>query len=198
MKEILIPNLWVVLVLVGLFGYTGMRRGGSKEITALLGFILGIVVAQVMSGPLQTWFERSSRMFLFIVKGGLIEEDPTVVWREVRNANTFFSGADGLPRVEAVLFVICAIAVNIIVEYRLRKKGVDRGDRSMGAIIGVINGYVVAVYLFPRLIPQEPVSFQLETVDVTKLLTAQINLAQLVVLGLFAIFAFGVYASQKK
>lgn len=174
-----------------------MRRGASKEIYLLFAIVLGIVLAQLLSNTLQPWFERLARMVLFVAKGGLARDDPTVLWQEVTAKETLFGGSTGLPKVQAVIFFLVAAIGVLVAEYRLHKRSLDRNGRAMGTAIGVINGTIAAVYLFPRLVPQEPVSFQVETGDVTQLLTAQINLAHLIVLGLFVIIAFGVYASSR-
>ncbi len=163
----------------------------------LFGIILGIIGAQLLADTLQPWLQRIARIISFAIEGGLAQDDPTTLWQEVTATPTVFGGPDGLSKVQAATFAFSALLGALVAEYRLRKKETDRGERAMGASIGVINGTASAVYLFPRLVPQEPVSFQVESGDVTALLTTQINLAHLVVLGLFIIIAFGVYASSR-
>ena len=69
-------QLYLVTGFIILFGIMGLRRGISRELLSLVGVFLAMAVGKWGAPSLQPWVNRSYKLVMFALKGGMVSEDP--------------------------------------------------------------------------------------------------------------------------
>ncbi len=197
-QQIVIAQIWVVALVVLLFAYIGARRGVNRELIVLATAVVAVVLVNGLGAAAQPLFVRFYRMIAFIVRGGLIADNPPDVWVQVANAPTPLDGARGQEIVEALLFILLlALSYGAGGWWGQRKGwGVSRLDRAMGFVVGGVTGYLVLLFVFPRLIAQRVISFAVPAGEISGMLQTRVNVGQVLAIALFIVFIFGIRASR--
>ncbi|NOZ28768.1 MAG: hypothetical protein GXP39_12050 [Chloroflexi bacterium] len=131
------------------FGWIGFKRGLRAEISTLMLIISSRVLISRWGDQIVWWTNNLYRGALFVLKGGLSAQDPGQVFVAIRQAPPLIS-ADFKPTYLvglSVLAIILAYAISRLPLFRT-------GSSLLGALVGMINGYVV-VQFFLRLLPRE-------------------------------------------
>lgn len=158
--------LEVIVLFSIVFIVVGFTRGVRAEgwITAFI--LIAFVILRVLGDTLITWANRIYKLTRFALAGGIIAENPVEIWQQF---------ADKPPLIESdtekllfrmalflVLyllgFVIGRIAVQRTLEpvgFRLIRKLPDLGERLLGAVLGAVNGFLIAFFVLPRVLPAE-------------------------------------------
>jgi hypothetical protein len=157
---IYLNQLYLVIGLVVLFGLMGLRRGVLRELLSLFGVFLAIVVGRWGTSFLEPWVNRSYKMTMFALKGGLASDDPSGILAEMGALTPpITTDADRL-----VLGTV-AFASVVLGFYLLGEFVVDPpkaiSQRLSGIVLAGVNGYFIAYFLAPRhlLTPQTTIRF---------------------------------------
>jgi hypothetical protein len=157
---IYLNQLYLVIGLVVLFGLMGLRRGVFRELLSLFGVFLAIVVGRWGTSFLEPWVNRSYKMTMFALKGGLASDDPSGILAEMGALTPpITTDADRL------VLGTMAFASVVLGFYLLGEFVVDPpkaiSQRLSGIVLAGVNGYFIAYFLVPRhlLTPQTTIRF---------------------------------------
>ncbi len=197
-QQIVIAQIWIVALVVLLFAYIGARRGVNRELVVLATAIVAVILANGLGAAAQPWFIRFYRAILFNLRGGLVAENPPEVWAQVAAQPTPLDGARGQEIAEALLFTLFLLIGYGASGWWGQRKGwaVSRLDRAMGFVVGGVTGYLVLLFLFPRLIAQRMISFAVPAGEISGMLQTRVNVGQVLAIALFIVFIFGIRASR--
>ncbi len=143
------------------FAWIGFHRGVRAEL-GTLALILGSRLLIERKGDWLVFvLNNLYRAILFVLKGGLTTEDPSPIFASLRQVRPLIS-REATPTFLLVLFVLIIIVAYTLLG-RLR---LFRGASSLlGALLGMINGYLVTFFFLP-LLPEdlpEPLAFVTKT-----------------------------------
>ena len=196
-----------LLVLVGtLFVVIGFARGVRAELWVTGTIVLGYVVLQAFGDDLVKWTNRFYRLFLFGIRGGPFVEDPIAVWNRVRDAPPLV----GTER-ERLLFSVAVFLAFYLLGFTMGRRRVARqltpvslrllrnfGDlmeRVLGGVIGFVNGFLVAGFVLPRVLPaRERTVVVMPSTEVVTQFMAQ-HMVNIAVAVLIIVILLGLMAS---
>lgn len=170
-------SLTYLHILVGIgaiFGLIGLLRGVAREVATAIGIIIAYLILKWGESPLTVWVNRLYRMGIFAARGGLVAEDPTSIWAEVRELPLLIE-----TDTERLVFRLVAFAVLVLLSYiagnkifRRRPKtfgpliiypGPPIFSRLLGIAVGLMNGYLVANFAIPHAFPEAETVIRLPT-----------------------------------
>ncbi|MBS1252463.1 MAG: hypothetical protein MAG451_01502 [Anaerolineales bacterium] len=156
--------LELIVLFSALFIVVGFIRGVRAEgwITAFI--VFAFVILRIAGDTLTTWANRIYKLSRFGLAGGIIAENPVEIWEETVNMSPLIE-----TDVEKVLFrmalflalyllglVAGRIAVKRVlvpVGFGLIRELPDLGERLLGAVLGAVNGFLIAFFVLPRVLP---------------------------------------------
>ena len=191
----------IVFIVVGFI--RGVRAEGWVTVFILIAFF----VLRVFGDTLITYANRIYKLLRFALAGGIIAENPVEIWQQF---------ADKPPLIESdakkllfrmalflVLYLLGLVAGRIAVKRKLVPVGFqlirqlpDLGERLLGAVLGALNGFLIAFFVLPRVLPaeKETVIVVPKTSIVTHFMTenlVNIAFAVIVVIILLGLMATG-------
>ncbi|MFQ5593262.1 MAG: hypothetical protein ACE5HA_03870 [Anaerolineae bacterium] len=197
--------LEVIVLFSIVFVVVGFVRGVRAEAWITVFVLIAFAFLRLAGDTLIIWTNRIYRLSRFALAGGIIAENPVEIWQKF---------ADNPPLIETevekllyrmTLFVALYLVGLIIgrvsvqrelvpVSLRLVRKLPDLGERVMGAILGGVNGFLIAFFVLPRVLPadKETVIVVPKTSIVTEFMTenivnvAFVILVVIILLGLMA------------
>jgi hypothetical protein len=187
-------QLYLIAGFVILFGLMGLRRGVFRELLSLFGVFLAIVVGRWGTSFLEPWVNRSYKMTMFALKGGLASDDPASVLVEM--------GALTPPvTTDADRLVLGTVAFASIVLgfYLLGEFVVDPpkaiSQRLSGIVLAGVNGYFIAYFLAPRHLPTPQTTIRFSASGMIDLLTR--NLIKVVLAFVIILIVLGLQMSTR-
>lgn len=184
-------------LLLGLFALVGFRRGVHRELISLVGMGLGMLAANALTGPLIPSVNRFYRMARFALGGGMSAADPTVAWRQAQAAPDLIRTAAQQQTLGLVVFLF-VVLLFIIGGQIWGAKPRSLLLRVLGALMGLINGYLVARFLTPVLFAAPRALIALPSGEVQARLTDTETLAFAVLFFVGIIIALGLYSASGK
>ena len=196
-----------VLVLVGaVFVVIGFARGVRAELWVTGMITLGYVVLRAFGGDLIKWTNRFYKLFLFGIRGGPFAENPVEVWNKVKDAPPLV----GTEREKLLFSVGVFLAFYLLgltlgrrrTAKRLTPVGLgllrsfeDLFERILGGVLGFVNGFLIAAFVLPRLLPaRERTVVVVPSTDVVTQFMAQ-HLVNIGVVVLIIVILLGLMAS---
>jgi len=193
-----------VLVAVGaVFGLIGFLRGVAREVITTIGIIIAYLIVRWGESFLIGWTNRFFKMAIFAVRGGLVADDPTAIWAQVRELPPLIE-AEG----EKLIFKLVVFAALVILAYIVGNRllparkvpfgplviyaGPSLPSRLLGLAAGVMNGYLIAYFVIPQAFPKPETVIKVPTEAVVKFLNQNLPLVFiglvviLIVLGLWS------------
>ncbi len=166
----------VVLIFVAIFAYLGYRRNVRKELLFFLGLLIATWLSLVDSKPLVPIVNRVFRLSLFVLKGGIITDNPLPIWEAVKKRPPLVNAddPDSLLWFNTVVFVALGLLFYWLgnrlgrggmpdlwamargrLEGKKSKKSLNQMTsafitRLMGTAVGGLNGFLVAMFFIPR------------------------------------------------
>jgi len=188
----------VLIIILACFALIGLRRGVNRELWTLIGIAVGIWITDRLGPTLHERVNRFYRLGWFALSGGLSSEDPTAAWQKAKELPDLIKGSAAI---EMLVFgFFCAIVlVFIVIGQRHAAAPKTHALRFLGAIVGAINGFLVASVILPRVITDTTMTIRVPTKEVTDVLVDTGNIGLLVVFFVVTLIALGLYnASGKK
>lgn len=158
--------LEVVVLFSAIFIIIGFIRGVRAEVWITVFILVAFLVLQVAGDTLITWTNRIYRLTRFALAGGIIAENPVEIWEDFADLPPLIE-SDGeklLFRITLFLvlyllgLIIGRIAVRrklVPVGFQLIRKLPDLGERLLGAVLGAVNGFLIALFVLPRVLPAQ-------------------------------------------
>ena len=185
---------WFVGIVAAIFAYIAARRGLTVELYVLGGTLLGILFADQIARFLEPWINLFWQMMLAIVRERAFSPEKLLA--------TMFSQprliTNDLQRryLGSIVFVLMIVAGWALGRRQAAKAKPPRFiGRVLAAVIGAVNGYMVAYFLFPRHITTVRTVVTVPSVDVRSLLQVQLFIPILVLT--LAIITIGVLGARE-
>jgi hypothetical protein len=156
--------LEVVLLFSAIFIILGFVRGVRAEAWTTAFIILAFVVLRVLGETLVAWTSRFYRLARFGLAGGIVAENPVEIWEQFADAppliETDFERLVFRMVLFLALYLIGLFVARAAVDRSLEPVGFglirrlpDLGERLMGALLGAVNGFLVALFVLPAVLP---------------------------------------------
>lgn len=198
--------LQVIVLFSIVFVVVGFVRGVRAEAWITAFILIAFLILRLAGDTLITWTNRIYRLSRFALAGGIIAENPVDIWQKF---------ADKPPLIETdvekllfrmglflVLYLLGLIIGRLSVQRKLVpvslqlvRKLPDLGERVMGAVLGGVNGFLIAFFVLPRVLPvdKETVIVVPKTSIVTDFMTE--NLVNVAFVVLVIIILLGLMAT---
>lgn len=158
--------LEVIILFSFVFIVVGFIRGVRAEVWITAFILVAFLILRVTGDTLITYANRIYRLTRFALAGGIIAENPVEIWQQF---------ADKPPLIESdvdkllfrlalflALYLLGLIAGRIWVQRKLVpvslqlvRKLPDLGERLLGAILGGVNGFLIAFFVLPQVLPAD-------------------------------------------
>lgn len=194
-QPIRLDQLTLAIVVVAVFALMGYRRGILRELLATPAIILAPLLAPWLGQLLTPWANRFYRLFLFARFGGLVTDDLAAVMEKVRQVPPLISTPEDMVRFGVILF-LAIIAAGYLLGQRLIKGKPDRIAGLLGAVMGMVNGYLLVRILVDRVWPTQFAVIVVPVGSVAQLFQAQT--AAVLVVAFMAIVVLALQRAQKK
>lgn len=137
-------GLYVVGVVILLFGVIGFARGWFREVAALAGLVLGWMLVLLGGRLLVALVDRVYLMVAYTARGGFDAADPGALLRQLRD-NPLVDPAHPDPLYAIVFALVVIAAYGGGTRYAPAPESV--AAQLLGVPIGLMNGYLLAYAL---------------------------------------------------
>ncbi len=189
-------NQYVTLgLMLGIFGFIGLMRGVRRELYASIAIILAVVIVGMSSGSLADPVNRYYRMFTFVRQGGMGAEDPAAKWQEIRGEPGLIESDTSKDVLTVVVFAV-VVLLGYLAGQRFGPVPFGIMPRILGLFIGLFNGFGITYFLLPIIFPEPKALIEIPTGEVQQTMVKPEFLAQLGILFIFVMIAFGLYSAS--
>lgn len=198
--------LEVVVLFSVIFIIVGFARGVRAEAWVTAFILIAFLVLRILGDTLIAWSNRIYKLMRFALAGGIIAENPVEIWEQFAdNPPLIETDAEQMMFRIAVLLalyflglIVGRIAVRrelVPIGFQLVRRLPDLGERLMGGILGAVNGFLIALFVLPRVLSErkETVIIVPETGSVTNFMDE--NVANVAFVVLIIIILLGLMAS---
>jgi len=187
-------QLYLMVGFVILFGLMGLRRGVFKELLTLVGVFVGIAVGKWGADFLEPWVNRFHKLFMFALKGGLVAEDPSGIFAEIKELPPLVATDS-----DRLILGTAAFGLIVLTFYLLGEFIIDppktASQRFSGLILAGTNGYFIAYFLAPRHLPTPETTIRFSTSGLVNLLSQ--NLVKAVLVFVLVLIVLGLQMSTR-
>jgi hypothetical protein len=156
--------LEVVLLFSVIFIIVGFLRGVRAEAWTTAFIVLAFIVLGLFGDALVAWANRFYKLTRFALAGGIVAENPVEIWQQFADSppliETDFERMVFRIAVFLTLYLIGLFVARAAVSRSLAPIGFglirrlpDLGERVMGALLGAVNGFLVALFVLPQVLP---------------------------------------------
>jgi hypothetical protein len=189
-------NQYVAMgLMLGIFGFIGLTRGVRRELYASLAIILAVVVVGASSGTLAAPVNRYYKMFTFVRQGGMSAEDPGAKWQEIRGEPGLIESHASQEALKVAVFAVIVL-LGYFMGQRFGPVPFGLMPRLLGLFIGLFNGFGITYFLLPIIFPEPKTLIEIPTGEVQQTMVNPEFLAQLGILFIFVMIAFGLYSAS--
>ena len=191
-----VSQQFVLGLALGLFGFLGYRRGVNRELLAVLGIVLGMVLSHGIAVGIEPQVNRFYKLAKFALQGGLTSGDPGAVWQTMRNHPPLIQSAQDRQGLEVVVFLGIVAFSYLLGQGRLPTAG-SPILRLLGFFAGCINGFLVTYHLLPIMLPKPEAVIAVPSGELQRTLTDTETVARMVIFLVFLLIAFGLYSASR-
>ena len=183
----------IVGLFLGLFAVVGFRRGISRELLALMGILLAILISATVAeaaSPQVNRLYRYGRAGASIVLGA---DDPGEEFAKASKMPDLVN-EENETSFHLIVFVLIALLFYILGEVQVpAPKAIP--PRILGLFVGAVNGYVMATYLLPTMIPKD-VTVEVRAMEARSLLNEGETVARVLFFFVVVLIAFGLWSAS--
>ncbi len=192
-----IDQVVLMALILGVFGVLGFRRGANRELVTLVGIAIAFVLLTQLSDAIVPIVNKLHRMGRFVVRGGLLADDPTVVWGEVKNLPMLVSSEAHRRNLATLLFALL-VAVSYIAGSRAAADGGNSLSRILGLVLGAVNGFIIASYLFRYALVATKATIELSSGAMRETVMSGQTVGKIIVALVLALIALGLYGASRR
>lgn len=143
--EVALPYLYLLVVILSIWGVVGFARGVVPEAISLAGIFISWVIVARLGAPFIEQINRLARTLVFVARGGIDAEDPSAL---VRSVSTVKIVDPVHPEIGLAVLYLAMIAGFFVLSTRFPQgeRGVLR--KVAGSVLGALNGYLAAYVVF--------------------------------------------------
>jgi len=172
-----------------LFSFLGLRRGVNRELFTMLGIGVGMWLANSFGPSLVPVANRLYKLVRLVLSGKLTSDDAA-------------SFPDLIQTASDVQLLSLAVFAVILLAFYLWGQGRIRGPQSgmsqfLGLVAGGVNGFLVAYYLYPALLPRSTAVITLPSGQINATLTNNQTVALVIVVFTVLLIAFGLHNASR-
>ena len=194
-QNVLINEWGVVAVVAGVFAYLGVRRGMTVGQFMLIAIVAGILLADRLAKFIEPWINISYQMMLAVVREHATSPDVLV--------KTMFSQPPLITKdwqrldLGSLMFVLLVWIGYLIGRRRSAKaKAAALMTQFLAAVVGAVNGYLIAFFLLPRYLTASRTVVTVPNVNIKSLLQVQLSLP--ILLLVLVIITIGVLGTRQR
>ena len=166
-------NEWVFVALVtALFAYLGARRGLITALYMLVGLMVGILFADRLGRLMEPWINFTWKVILAMVRERAFS--PEGMFKAAVNQPSLITQDVQRIYVSILVFLLLVVLAFLIGHKRSAKAKSRLTTRILAGIVGAVNGYLTAYFIFPRLITTPTTVITLSNANIRNLLRVQL------------------------
>lgn len=206
-KEVVHLMPWeVIVVFAFVFVVIGFGRGVRAELWITTFIVIAFAVLRIAGDTLIVWSNRIYKLTRFALAGGIIAENPIEIWQQFADMPPLIETDVEKLLFRMSLFLVLYLVGLIIGRISVRKKLVPvslqlvrklphLGERLLGAVLGGVNGFLIAFFVLPQVLPADKKTVIIipKTSTVTEFMTQ--NLVNVAVAVLVIIILLGLMAT---
>jgi len=178
---------------LALFGFLGFLRGVNRELRSMIGIGLGMLLASVMVPNMGKQINSLYKLGRFAVV--TIDVDPETAWREVQMLPDLIQTSADLRF--ASLLVFCLVGLVFYLWGQGRSVAPPSlVSKVLGLVAGGINGFLVAYYAFPLLLPRSEAVITVPSGRINATLANSRSMALVAVFIVVILIALGLRSSR--
>ena len=143
-------GIFLVGVVVVVFGIIGFVRGWFREVVALAGLLLGWAIVLQIGQPIVALVNRVYLLGAFVAQGGLDAADPGALLRQLRASPLVEAAHPDL--LFAVVFVVTVVAGYWLGSWRAPGP-TGLASQVLGVLVGLIEGYLLSCFILQYAAP---------------------------------------------
>jgi hypothetical protein len=182
-------------VTLALFGFLGFRRGVNRELFAMLGIGVAMWLANALGPSLVPMANRMYKLLRFVLTGSLTAGDPAGAWQKAQAWPDLIHSAMDVELLSVAFFVLIVALFYLWGQQRVRAPG-SAMSNLLGLLAGGINGFLVALYLVPAMLPRATAVITLPSGQISATLGTRRNIALAIVCFTVLLIAFGLHNAK--
>ncbi len=193
--NLVVSQQWLVGLALAIFGYLGFRRGINRELLQLIGIAVAMWAASQLAPAMQGMVNKLFKLLRLALSGGLLSDNPAQAWQRIQSSPDLIRTAGDVQLLAVATFIGIVLLFNLFGQRRMGPSD-SLVVHVMGAAAGIVNGFLMAYYLFPILFTKEEAVIRLPSGEVQDTLTNEQTIARMLALFVFLLIAFGLYTAS--
>lgn len=192
-------NEWAFVVMVALvFGYLGWQRGLTVTLSMLVALAIGVMASDRIAKPLEPWVNFTWKIFLAVTRQRAFSPDE-MFKAAVKEPALITQPVHRIYLGSAVFLLILATGFLIGRARAVKARPPRAMTRILAALVGTVNGYLVAYFLFPRFITTATTVITMSNVNIRNFLQVQLGFPILItILVLITVGVLGTREGRSK
>ena len=192
--DVQITEWWFVALVAIVFAYFVLRRGLTVGLYMLVAAVSGLVIADPIAKFLKPWVNFTSQVILALIRQRAFTPDE--LFKAAAKQPQPITQTSHMVALGSLVYVLLIVIGFLIGQMR---KAQARPSRLMtlilAALVGVVNGYLVAYFLFPRHFTAQTTIITVPNVNVRDLLRIQLGLPLLITI--VVVITLGVLSARE-
>ncbi len=192
-------NEWAFVAMVALvFGYLGWRRGLTVTLSMLVALAVGVMASDRIAKPLEPWVNFTWKIFLAVTRQRAFSPDE-MFKAAVKEPALITQPVHRIYLGSAVFLLLLATGFLIGRARAVKARPPRAMTRILAALVGTVNGYLVAYFLFPRFITTATTVITMSNVNIRNFLQVQLGFPILItILVLITVGVLGTREGRSK
>jgi small basic protein len=193
-QNITVTEWWFVALVAAAFAYLGARRGLTIELFMLVGVIVGVLLADRLADFMVPWINLSWQLTLAMVREHAMS--PEAIVKVLFNQPKLITQDIHRLYLGSMVFVgLVALGYSIGRRRSAKAKPPRPTTRVLAAMVGAVNGYLIAFFLFPRHITSTTTVITMSSVNIRSFL--QIRLGVPILIAVLVLITIGVLGARE-
>ncbi len=188
-------NEWAFVAMVALvFGYVGWRRGLTVTLYMLTALAIGVMFSDRIAKPLEPWVNFTWKIILAVARERAFS--PEEMFRAAVKEPALITQQVHRIYLGTIVFLLLLATGFMIGRVRAVKARPPRTTtRILAALVGTVNGYLVAFFLFPRYITTPTTVITMSNVNIKNFLQVQLGFP--ILITILVVITVGVLGARE-
>jgi uncharacterized membrane protein required for colicin V production len=183
----------IVGLFLGVFALVGSRRGISRELLALMGILLAILLSSTVAEKARPQVNRLYRYGRAGTSIMLGASDPGEEFAKASKAPDLVNDRNAT-RFHLIVFLLFVLFSYILGQIQIPAP-TTLLPRLLGVFVGGVNGYAIASYVLPTMIPKD-LTLRVPAVEARSLLTEGETVARVLFFFVVVLIIFGLWSAS--